>query len=63
MGSRADTASELFSFVVPLLNESVALLKTYQNCPDIIELLLGVFVEVASRQLCYLDKVSLQVII
>ena len=58
MGSRVDNVPDLFSFCVPLLNESVALMKTYQNCPEIIEMLLSVFVEVASRQLCYLNEVG-----
>ena len=57
MGTRVDNVKELFTFCVPLLTEGVPLLRTYQNCPEIVEMLLAVFVEVASRQLCYLDKV------
>ncbi|KAJ8027477.1 Exportin-4 [Holothuria leucospilota] len=55
-GSRVTTNSELYQFCLPFLTESVALVKVYQNCPEVVEEIFLVFVEVTMRMLSFLNE-------
>ena len=55
-GTHVNTASQLFSFLQPILRNLVQLLGLYHNYQSIVELILEVFVESAKRILCYLGQ-------
>ncbi|XP_033635740.1 exportin-4-like [Asterias rubens] len=56
VGTQVNRASDLFNFCLPMLRDSVSLLRIYHNYSDIVEQVLEVFVEVAMHQLCFLTQ-------
>ncbi|XP_077977331.1 exportin-4-like [Glandiceps talaboti] len=56
LGTRLDNVSTVFSFSLPLLSESVSLLSTYHNYPEVIVMVLEVFREVANHIICYISE-------
>lgn len=55
-GSRVNTNTDLYRFVLPFLTESVALMKIYQNCPDVVGEIFQLYVEVCMRMLSFLNE-------
>ncbi|XP_071818411.1 exportin-4-like isoform X2 [Apostichopus japonicus] len=55
-GSSVTTNSDLYQFTLPFLTESVALMKVYQNCPDVVEGIFQLHVEVCMRMLSFLNE-------
>ncbi|XP_063954401.1 exportin-4-like isoform X1 [Lytechinus pictus] len=58
MGTRFNSADELFLFTMPLATESVSLVRTYHNCSDVVEMVLEMFLEMGRRQLTYLNRAN-----
>ena len=56
-GSSVRTVSLLFTFSVPVLNDCVPLLDVYHNCPETVEIVLSLLLDVVESQLAYLSKV------
>ncbi|XP_078617915.1 exportin-4-like [Branchiostoma floridae x Branchiostoma japonicum] len=54
--SRVDNTSLVFSTIYPRLRDSVRLLDTFHNYPEIVVLVLDAFKETITRQLCYLSQ-------
>ncbi|XP_071955681.1 exportin-4-like [Antedon mediterranea] len=54
--TRVLNVEHLHNFCVPFLPRCLALVKVYQNYPEVIVLILQVFVELANRQLCYISQ-------
>ncbi|XP_019623255.1 PREDICTED: exportin-4-like [Branchiostoma belcheri] len=54
--SRVDNTSLVFSTIYPRLRDSVSLLDTFHNYPEIVVLVLDAFKETITRQLCYLSQ-------
>ena len=48
----------IFEFISPYLNDVTYLLEKYANCPDVVELILCLFVDVIKSEILYLQKVS-----
>ena len=57
VGTQVNRASDLFNFCLPMLRDSVSLLRIYHNYADIVEQSWRCFVEVAMHQLCFLTQV------
>ena len=53
----------IFQFLSPPLEDSSLLLSEYQNCPEIVELLLQLFVDTVQSLIVYLNKVSMVTIL
>ena len=43
---------------MPVLTNCVALLNVYQNCPEVVVLVLELYVDVVDSQIAFLDEVS-----
>ena len=48
----------IFEFLSPYLTDIPHLLEKYSSCPDVVELILELFVDVVRTEIIYLDKVS-----
>ena len=48
----------IFKFLSPYLSDVPYLLENYANCPDVVELILCLFVDVIKSEIMYLKKVS-----
>ena len=52
------TISFLFAFLVPILEDCVPLFELYNNCPETVEILLSLLLDVVESHLGSLSKVS-----
>lgn len=48
----------LFDYLLPVLKDCVVMLNVYQNCPEMVVLVLEFYADVVDSQICYLDEVS-----
>ena len=51
-------ADVIFLLMSPYLKEIPVLLQKYANCPEIVELIFELYVDVVQSQIVYLNKVS-----
>lgn len=51
-------ANETFDYLQPLLADAVPILKEYQDCGDVVENVLEMFVDVVDCLICVLNQVS-----
>ena len=58
LASNLRNARMLFSYLMPVLTNCVALLNVYQNCPEVVVLVLEFYVDLIDSQITYLDEVS-----
>lgn len=58
LASNLCNAHTLFSYLMPVLTNCVALLNVYQNCPEVVVLVLEFYVDLIDSQITYLDEVS-----
>ncbi|XP_033118145.1 exportin-4-like [Anneissia japonica] len=54
--TRVDNVLHLHNYCFPFLSRCIGLVKVYQNYPEVIVLILEVYVELANRQLCYINE-------
>ena len=48
----------LFNYLLPVLRDCVALLNVYQNCPDVVVLVLEFYVDLVDSQIAFQGEVS-----
>ena len=58
LASNLRNARTLFSYLMPVLTNCVALLNVYRNCPEVVVLVLELYVDLIDSQITYLDEVS-----
>lgn len=46
----------LFDYLLPVLKDCVFMLNVYQNCPEMVVLVLEFYADVVDSQICYLDE-------
>ncbi|XP_020623322.1 exportin-4-like [Orbicella faveolata] len=56
LASNLRNARTLFSYLMPVLTNCVALLNVYQNCPEVVVLVLEFYVDLIDSQITYLDE-------
>ena len=57
LASNLRNAHTLFKYLMPVLTNCVALLSVYQNCPEVIVLVLEFYVDLIDSQIASLDEV------
>nr|CAB3267795.1 exportin-4-like [Phallusia mammillata] len=60
ISSRPDNASILFSFLSPIIADCPKLLSVYHTCENLVILILELLVEIAHKQMCYLNQAQCQ---
>lgn len=58
MASNLRNTHTLFNYLMPVLTNCVALLNVYQNCPEVVVLVLEFYVDLVDSQIAFLDEVS-----
>ena len=58
LASNLRNAHTLFSYLMPVLTNCVPLLNVYQNCPEVVVLVLEFYLDLIDSQITYLDEVS-----
>lgn len=59
MAANRHNANTLFNYLLPVLSNCVPLVNVYQNCPELVFLILELFVDVVDSQIAYIEEVSL----
>lgn len=57
LASNLRNAHTLFNYLMPVLTNCVALLNVYQNCPEVVVLVLEFYVDLVDSQIAFLDEV------
>ncbi len=57
LATDSTNADVIFLFLSPYLEEILILLQKYANCPELVELIIELFVDVVQTEIVYLDKV------
>ena len=60
LASNLRNAHTLFSYLMPVLTNCVPLLNVYQNCPEVVVLVLEFYLDLIDSQITYLDEVSIK---
>ena len=59
LAANRHNANTLFNYLLPVLSNCVPLVNVYQNCPEVVFLVLELFVDVVDSQIAYIEEVSL----
>ena len=58
LASNSQSTPALFSYLLPVIQDCVTLLNVYHNCPEVVYLVLELFVDLVGTQIVYLVQVS-----
>lgn len=56
LAANRHNASTLFNYLLPVLSNCVPLVNVYQNCPEVVFLVLELFVDVVDSQIAYIEE-------
>ena len=58
LASSSQTTSSLFGYLLPIVQDCVVLLNVYHNCPEVVCLVLELYVDLVGAQIVHLVEVQ-----